>query len=181
MPLTRDQVDTIVGSLVSRANAAISTLEGTKSTFGGITGNNDSIEQSEGALRNVINQIQPNWQSAGYAYADACDAGNETAVDPDANGTDTYGDMINKWQLSGLDFNKAIAEIDGYGIDASLQAVIGQTVAVTATTVKDAGEKIVKEAALLIPWYVYAGAGLLAVGLIFLVIKAGSPKISVGG
>ena len=179
MPLTKQDVDNISGSLLSRCAAGSSSLSSQKSVFGDLTGNNDTVDQSVGALSNIASQISPNWTSSGYQYADACAAGSEQQQIPGNAAGKTYADKINDWRDAGLAFNAAIDQIDHYGTDATLQSVLGQTAVATGQQVAKEARQAASVIASLIPWYVYAGA-LAAGGLvIFLMIKT-SPKISVG-
>lgn len=186
MPLTRDQVDTISGELISRANAAISNLQSQLSSIP-IANNNDTVNQSIGALQTVIGDLQPAWINRGYALADAVAAGNETNIDPVTADTSlnplyqnlTYGTEINVWKDVGTVAQNSIAAIDGYGESASLQAVIGQTATATVQQVEQGIKQAAGDLAVAIPWYVYAGAFALVIGIGYLVIKS-SPKISVG-
>lgn len=162
MGLTRDQVDSIVSDITNRANAAIANLESQKSLLGGVTGNNDTVEQSEGALRNMINQL-PNWQTAGYALADA-----EAGPSPVDDTT-----QVANWVSAGQAFVTAVSEVDGYGSSASLNAVVGQTISATVQQVKQGAETALKSGLSFVPWWLWP-VGIAAALFIF------APGLAIG-
>jgi hypothetical protein len=126
VPLTRSQVASIGEDLQTRVTNALDHLESQKSPLGYLSGNNDTIEQSEGALRNIRAQLLP-WLSRGNDIADA-----ETAA-PDTDDTRA----VSKWQSAGQSFVSAVSEVDGYGSSASLASVLSQTVVKSANDIGD--------------------------------------------
>ncbi|SRR6266851_377078 len=117
--LSTDQVLQAASSLTARASSAIDSLEAKKSFVGGWTGNNDTVEQSQGALRMIRDRQIPGWRDNGLTIAQAEDDGR-----------------VDGWLSVGQDFAKAIGEIDGYGTDAALDSVVRQTVTQTAADIK---------------------------------------------
>lgn len=153
--LSTDEVNTIANSLLSRASAAIDSLEEKKSFMGSVFGNNDTINSTQGALIMIRDKQIPPWRDRGLSIA--------------ANEDD---DLIGKWKSLGQDFANAINEIDGYGKDASLESVVTLTAKQTGTdTVKMAGQ-----VASVIPFQVWIG--LAVVGGIILLFSVGPALIS---
>lgn len=118
--LSVDQVQQAASSLSARASTAIDTLEGRKSYFGGLTGNNDTVSSTQGALRMIRDTQIPQWQDSGLAIAQ--------------NEDDS---RVDGWLSVGQDFAKAISEIDGWGQDATLASVAKATIQQTTTDIKD--------------------------------------------
>ena len=159
--LTDDQVDSITATLLNRANAAIDNTEAGKSIAGYFTGNNDTVESSAGALRNTVSQITGTFQPLGHTLAAAYAAGDAQ----NANGTD-LDTAIRRWVSLGQTYVTSINEIDGYGNDASLDAVLQQTASATATQTVQLAKQGVAAAASLLPWYVWP----LAIGVVVLML-----------
>lgn len=109
--LSVDQVNQSSSSLIARASSAIDTLESRKSYFGNLTGNNDTVSQTQGALTMIRDVQIPKWR----------DNGIEIATSEDDS-------KVDGWLAVGGAFSQAITDIDGYGEDATLQAVARQTI-----------------------------------------------------
>lgn len=123
MPLTNEQVNTAYASVSSRCQAAIEDLEGKKTFFGSVTGNNDTVDSTIGSLHMVANQLE-GWKANGLDLA--------------SQGDNASPAKVKGWVDLGNTFTDAISEIDGYGRDATLQAVVWETVKQTGQDIKDA-------------------------------------------
>lgn len=123
MPLTNDQVSAAFGSVQSRCIAAIADLESKKSVLGWATGNNDTVEQSQGALKIILNnQLNP-WKQNGLDLA--------------AQGDDALPNKVQGWVDVGNTFTNAISEVDGFGSDATIQSVLIATAKQTGSDLAD--------------------------------------------
>ena len=163
--LTTDQVSTIEANIVSRANAAIADLESQKSVAGYFTGNNGTVEQTESALRTVISTSGP-WAARGNALAAMVASGR----DIDDNGLD-LDTAVSNWQAAGQEFIKAISEIDGAGHDATLDAVVSQTIKQTVVDVANKAKDAANSVLSALPWWVWTiAAASLAVGVVAYVV-----------
>lgn len=141
MPLSSDQVNQAYASLVARATTAIDSLEQQKTFMGSVMGNNDTIEQSEGALRMTRDNQMPGWKQNGLDLA--------------GQGDDANPSKVQGWVDLGQTFAKSISEIDGYGQDATLASVVAATASKTADDIK---EKVVPALA-----FGFGGAMALAI------------------
>src|SRR6267378_3193811 len=104
--LTSEDVNASYAAIMGRANGVIDKLEGQKSLLGDITGNNDTVTQTQGAIHNIIELQMPRWKQNGLDIA--------------AQGDQQSPGKAEGWARVGIEFTKAINEIDGYGEDATI-------------------------------------------------------------